>query len=69
MTAAHQDGGRICNRKPASGCSITATLAEIEPLASLRRQLRRLAAQHDELAEGLESARSIDQDSPRSALG
>jgi hypothetical protein len=44
-------------------------LAEIEPLASLRRQLRRLAAQHDELAEGLESARPIDQDSPRSALG
>jgi Peptidase propeptide and YPEB domain len=31
------------------------SLAEIEPLASLRRHLRRLAAQHYELAERLES--------------
>jgi hypothetical protein len=30
------------------------TLAEIEPLASLRRHLKRLAAQHDEMAEELE---------------
>jgi hypothetical protein len=30
-------------------------LAEIEPLASLRRHLRRLAEQHDELAAGLEA--------------
>jgi hypothetical protein len=30
------------------------TLAEVEPLASLRRHLKRLAAQHDEIAEDLE---------------
>jgi hypothetical protein len=30
-------------------------LAEIEPLASLRRHLWRLAQQHDELAAGLEA--------------
>ena len=29
-------------------------LAEIEPLAALRRHLRRLAVHHDELAAGLE---------------
>jgi hypothetical protein len=45
------------------------SLAEIEPLASLRRHLRRLAEQHDELAARLESTRAIDQDSPRAALG
>jgi hypothetical protein len=42
-------------------------MAEIEPLASLRRHLRRLAAQHDELAAGLE--KPMNQDSPRAALG
>jgi hypothetical protein len=42
-------------------------MAEIEPVASLRRHLRRLAAQHDELAAGLETAQPIDQDSPRAA--
>jgi uncharacterized protein YdcH (DUF465 family) len=31
------------------------TLAEIEPLASLRRHLTRLAAQHDEMADDLET--------------
>ena len=44
-------------------------MAEIEPLASLRRHLRRLAAQHDELAAGLETMQPIDQDNPRAALG
>jgi uncharacterized protein YdcH (DUF465 family) len=44
------------------------TLAEIEPLASLRRHLRRLAEQHDELEERLESSRANNQDSPRAAL-
>ena len=29
-------------------------MADVEPLASLRRHLRRLAAQHDELAAGFE---------------
>src|SRR4051794_31360457 len=40
-------------------------MAEIEPLASLRRHLRRLAAQHDELAAGLETAQHMNQDNPR----
>jgi hypothetical protein len=30
-------------------------MAEIEPLASLRRHLRRLAAQHDEIAAEMET--------------
>lgn len=32
-------------------------LAETEPLATLRRHLRRLAGQHDEMAAKLEAAR------------
>jgi hypothetical protein len=32
------------------------TLAEVEPLASLRRHLKRLAAQHEEMAQDLEQA-------------
>jgi hypothetical protein len=34
------------------------TLAELEPLASLRRHLRRLAAQHEEKAADLEQQAS-----------
>jgi hypothetical protein len=46
------------------------SLAELEPLAGLRRHLRQLAAQHDEVAAGLEEAQS-DEDggAPRAALG
>jgi hypothetical protein len=40
-------------------------LAETEPLASLRRHLRRLAAQHDEMATDLED----EEGAPRAALG
>ena len=36
-------------------------LAETEPLASLRRHLRRLAVQHDEAATGLETPQSDEQ--------
>ena len=35
------------------------SLADSEPLASLRRHLRRLAMQHDEMAADLEAARSV----------
>ena len=44
-------------------------MADVEPLASLRRHLRRLAAQHDELPAGLEPAQPIDQGSPQAAPG
>ena len=44
-------------------------MAEMESLASLRRDLRRLAAQHDELAAGLETVQPMKQDSPRTAPG
>jgi hypothetical protein len=44
-------------------------LAETEPLASLRRHLRQLAAQHDEVAAGLEEPRSDEEGAPRDALG
>jgi len=43
------------------------SLAEIEPLAGLRRHLRRLAAQHYELAERLGSVRLNRRGSPRAA--
>jgi hypothetical protein len=45
------------------------SLAEIEPLASLRRHLRQLAAQHDEVAAGLEEPQSDEEEPPRAALG
>jgi hypothetical protein len=41
------------------------SLAETEPLASLRWHLRRLAAQHDEMATDLED----EEGAPRAALG
>jgi hypothetical protein len=44
-------------------------LAETEPLASLRRQLRRLAAQHDEVAAGLEEPQPDEAGAPGAALG
>lgn len=45
------------------------SLAEIEPLASLRRHLRRLAAQHDDMATELERPGDHDQDVPQIAPG
>jgi hypothetical protein len=45
------------------------SLAEIEPLASLRRHLHRLAAQHDKAATDLETPRASDQGEARTALG
>jgi hypothetical protein len=40
-------------------------MVEYEPLASLRRDLRRPAAQHDELAAGLAAPQPFDQGCPR----
>jgi hypothetical protein len=45
------------------------SLAETEPLASLRRHLRRLAAQHEEVARRIEGPRTDEQGAPRAALG
>ena len=45
------------------------SMAEIEPLASVRRYLHRLAAQHDEAATDLEMPRASDQGEARAALG
>jgi hypothetical protein len=53
-------------REMAERCRL---LAETEPLASLRRHLRQLAAQHDEVAAGLEEPRSDEEGAPRDALG
>jgi len=44
------------------------SLAEIEPLASLRRHLRQLAAQHDEVAGRIEGPPD-EQGAARAALG
>jgi hypothetical protein len=41
-------------------------LAELEPLAKLRRHLRRLAAQHDEVAANLEA---LQPGKPDAVLG
>jgi len=45
------------------------SLAEIEPLANVRRYLHRLAAQHDEAAMDLEMPRASDPGEGRAALG
>jgi hypothetical protein len=45
------------------------SLAETEPLPGLRRHLRQLAAQHDEVAAGLEEPQSDDDGAPGDALG
>jgi hypothetical protein len=45
------------------------SLAEIEPLAPLRRHLQRLAAHHDEVAAGLETPQSDEEAAPRAARG
>ena len=38
------------------------SLADVEPLPGLRRHLRQLAAQHDEVAADLEEAQSEEPD-------
>jgi hypothetical protein len=43
-------------------------LSDIEPVASLRRQLQHLAARYDQLAAGLETPQSDDDGAPRAAL-
>jgi hypothetical protein len=45
------------------------SLAEIEPLANVRRYLHRLAAQHDEAATDLEMPRASNQGEARAGLG
>ena len=45
------------------------SLAEIEPLGSVRRYLHWLAAQHDAAATDLEMPRASDQSEARAALG
>jgi hypothetical protein len=45
------------------------SLAEIEPLANVRRYLHRLAAQYDEAATDLEMPQASDQGEARAALG
>jgi hypothetical protein len=43
-------------------------LAQIEPLTSLRRHLRRLAAQHDELAADIETPATDEQHTPSAGV-
>jgi hypothetical protein len=45
------------------------SLADTEPLPGLRRHLRQLAAQHDEVAAGLEEPQADEVEPPRAALG
>ena len=45
------------------------SLADTEPLPGLRRHFRQLAAQHDEVAEGLEEPQADDDGAPGDALG
>jgi len=45
------------------------SLADVEPLASLRRHLRWLAVQHDEMAADLDMPQANEQDAPRTAPG
>jgi hypothetical protein len=45
------------------------SMAEIEPLGSVRRYLHRLAAQYDDAATDLDMPRASDQGEARAALG
>lgn len=60
-----QDGARLCAEHYRDMAAHFRSLAGIEPLASLRRHLRRLAAQHDEVAAHLEVPHVGEQDAPR----
>jgi hypothetical protein len=44
------------------------TLAEVEPLASLRRHLQRLAAEHEEVAADLEAPQPGEEPGAPSAV-
>jgi hypothetical protein len=44
-------------------------LAEVEPVASLRRHLQKLAAQRDEAATDLETPQANEHGDPGAALG
>ena len=64
-----QDGARPRAQHQRDMAAEFRVLAELEPVASLRRQLERLAARHDQLAVDLERPQSDDDGTPRAALG
>ena len=64
-----QNGARPRARHQRDMAAEFRLLAEVEPVASLRRQLERLAARHDQLAADLEGPLSDDDGAPRAALG
>jgi hypothetical protein len=49
-----QDGARLRAQHRREVAAHFRSLADVEPAASLRRQLQRLAARHDQLAADLE---------------
>ena len=64
-----QDGARLRAQRQRDIAAEFRVLAELEPVASLRRHLERLAARHDELAADLERSLSDDDGAPQAALG
>ena len=64
-----QDGARPRAQYQRDMAAEFRLLAEVEPVASLRRQLERLASRHDQLAADLERPLSDDDGAPRAALG
>jgi hypothetical protein len=57
-----QDGARLRAQNCREVAAHFRALADIEPAESLRRQLHRLAARHDQLATDLETPQASEQD-------
>ena len=63
-----QDGARLRAQHCREVAAHFRSLADVEPAESLRRQLGRLAARHDQLAADLEP-QADGENAPRAALG
>ena len=64
-----QDGARLRAQHCREVAAHFRSLADVEPAESLRRQLQRLAARHDQLAADFERPQSDEEGTPRAALG
>ena len=64
-----QDGARLRAQQHREMAAEYRLLAEVEPVASLRRHLQKLAAQRDEAATDLETPQANEYGEPGTALG
>jgi hypothetical protein len=64
-----QDGARLRAQQHRGMAAEFRLLAEVEPVASLRRHLQKLAAQRDDAATDLETPQPNEHRDPGTALG